>query len=140
MSNYILLYRGTSLVDKAIEWETYGAYSHAAMTDGTIIWESANGIGVRKRPYLPEPNRDIFQIDAPPTVIAWAASHEGEPYSYQKDLDIFLRKQPHVDGWICSEFVAEAFSQCGYPLLLRIPSYKVTPTLLSYSPCLTLCC
>jgi hypothetical protein len=38
----------------------------------------------------------------------------------------------------CSELVSTIYDRAGLPLLSRIPPYKVHPTLLSYSPRLTL--
>ena len=141
----ILLYRGTSAIDRLIQWQTRSVYSHAAIwqPNGNII-ESANGIGVRVRAVpkgISAEEADIF--DVPATEAQWMRAIDfchaelGCKYDWI-GIARFITRRPGGDDnrWFCSELVAAAFVAAGLPLLERIQPWAISPGLLAVSPLL----
>jgi hypothetical protein len=101
---------------------------------------------------------DCYEIpgmipEAQRLVWAFHASQLGKKYDYRGVLRFISRRSvmaagsapapgadpyPDVDRWFCSQIVAQAFNYAREPLL-RAPSYRVSPTMLTYSPLLKLC-
>jgi len=145
----ILLYRGTSLIDRLIKWQTRSMYSHAAilLPNGNII-ESYPGIGVRLREskingwdFDCDLNCFVDLYDVPEATpaqwlraIDFCYAENGAGYDW-KGIARFVTRLPGGDPqrWFCSELVAAAFRAAGVPLLARIEPWAVSPELLSIS-------
>jgi len=146
----ILLYKGKSLISKAIQWRTWGIYSHAAwwMRDGSVIeaWHKG-GVSHSESPatlHTPGTQIDLFDfchIDAvsPPRSESFLLSKVGRKYDFKAVLRgfTFHLNRDNPDKWFCSELCHAAAVAGGLPLLSRIPDWKIDPTKLSYSPHLT---
>lgn len=143
----ILLYRGKSLISKAIKWQTFGPYSHAAwwMRDGTVIeaWHKG-GVTHNDSPatiHTPGTEIDVFDF-ADPAAISHDIAEQflldqvGKKYDFRPVLSGFTLRlnRNNPDKWFCSELGHAAARIGGYPLLARVPDRKIHPTLLSYSP------
>lgn len=121
---------------KAIQFFTWSEYSHVdiVLTDGKLFGARGDGVKIR------EPwgcyDRIIRKIsDAPESIIDKALTQEGKPYDYTALLGFLARRDWTKDcSWFCSELVAWAFSEEGYPLLNADNYYRITPRDLLLSP------
>jgi hypothetical protein len=140
----ILLYKGKSLISKAIQWQTFGPYSHAAWWcwDGTVI-EAWHKGGVSHNPspatlHTPGTEIDVFNIPGVNDAVVAALLREeiGKKYDFAPVLRGFpLRlNRDNPDKWFCSELVFDKVRKSGIDLLREVPAFKVHPTLMSYSP------
>jgi len=146
----IALYRGTSLVSKAIQFQTRSPYSHAGyiFPDQTII-EAWHIGGVRRNEHIgsvhtPGTVIDLFEPSIPMTGYECAAIEEfltaqvGMKYDFRSVVRFMSRVQASAnDKWFCSELVFAAFLYINRVLLKRIDASCVSPALLSLSPCLS---
>lgn len=129
----IALYRGKSMISKAIRWQTRSDYSHAAWVcpDFSVI-EAWWPHGVR---HVADP----FLLHTEDTEIdLWAVS--GLTAQQEREVERFLRLQlgkrydmrgvfqflsrrpcPQNERWFCSELVAAALDLAGAPLLHAAP-------------------
>lgn len=146
----IALYKGISPLSRAIRFMTWSDYSHAAWVDPETrtLFESTISHGVQSTP-----NYDVGHTDGTPVelysihytaeqiqkVRKFLYNQIGKKYDLPGLLGFLSRKNmDNPDAWFCSEIVFAAHLEAGMPLLSRIPAYKVTPAMLSYSPLLTL--
>ena len=143
----ILLYKGKSLISKAIRWRTWGDYSHAAwwLRDGSVVeaWHKGGVQRVDSPSTLHQPGTeiDVFDFrgaDIPvchPAAEKFLLDQVGKQYDFAAVLRGFtfrlMRENP--DRWFCSELCHAAAKAGGLPLLSRVSDWKVHPTLLSYS-------
>jgi uncharacterized protein YycO len=142
----ILCYRGTSLLSKAIKAFNWGEYSHVAALNtvtGEII-EAWHPGGVRKvtlknHRHTPGTVVDVYRVPGSLDAERFWTALEGEvgkKYDFKGILGFLARSKTQSDrAWFCSELVFAVAAQTG-TLLLHCPAYKVSPTLLSYSPLL----
>jgi uncharacterized protein YycO len=142
----ILCYRGTSLLSKAIRAFNWGDYSHVAALNtatGEII-EAWHPGGVRKvtlakHGHTPGTVVDVYRVEADLDAAAFWQMLEGElgkGYDFKGILGFLARSRTQSDqAWFCSELVFSVAAHHG-ALLLNCPAFKVSPTLLSYSPLL----
>ena len=140
----ILLYRGTSTIDRLIQWQTRSPYSHAAIwLPSCSVVESANGIGVRHRvACTDDATADVFEVPSA-TAAQWMRAIDfctaeiGCKYDWI-GIARFLTRKPggDPDKWFCSELVAAAFEFAGVPLLERIEPWAISPGLIAISPLL----
>ena len=143
----IALYKGTSALSRAIRWRTWSEYSHAAWVcdDGSVI-EAWRG-GVRHVPSIHAQHTqgteiDLFAVEMT-TEKKWAVQEFlirqiGKPYDYGAILGFMTRaKSENPEKWFCSELIFAACQSAGVALLKRIPTWQVSPGLLSISPLLT---
>jgi len=140
----ILLYRGTSAIDRLIQWQTRSPYSHAAiwMPNASVI-ESANGIGVRHRmACVDDATADVFTVPGATAAhwmraIDFCTAEIGCKYDWI-GIARFITRKPggDPDRWFCSELVAAACRAGGFPLLARIEPWAISPGLLAVSPLL----
>ena len=142
----IALYKGTSALSRLIRWQTWSEYSHAAWVfpDGSVI-EAWKG-GVRHAPgiltqHTQGTDVDLFTLEL--TVEQrWAIqdfliAQIGKPYDYAGILGFLAAaKTENPEKWFCSELIFAACKSTRIDLLRRVPSWKVSPGLLAYSPLL----
>lgn len=138
----IALYRGVSPASRVIEWVTRGPYSHAAWVcrNGRVI--EARFSGVRSVESIDAEHTDgtpveLYEIPGCDAVAAerFLEQQIGKLYDYRTMFGFFTRT--HDDNpwaWICSELVFAAIRAGGVDLLKRVEAWKVSPTMLSYSP------
>ena len=140
----ILLHKGTSIVSKLIKWQTRGAYSHAS------IWIPEANKQIEAREFanvqmsfvedwdivdafeVPQMTKEQWMI-----AIGFCKHHLGQKYDWWA-IARFITRSPGVENqkWFCSELVFEALKRSGVNLLRSIPSWKVSPAMLGYSPLL----
>jgi len=149
---YILQYQGTSLISRTIKAITWGRFSHSAIgnSDGWIV-EAWEGSGVD---HVPSPWRNhksrtpisVYGLDTTPEIMKsiWTAAMEEvrNQYDYLSLLGFLpgLRALWKDDEykWFCSHLVAHACKAGGAPLFSPVaPLYKISPSLIPYSPKLT---
>jgi len=144
----IALYKGTGWLSKAILFMSRGGYSHAAMVlnNGSIIEAFAPG-GVRTRTGVGDgiyanTYVDVFDVNTSVEqdiiIQEFLEKQIGKGYDYLAILG-FVFHTTHegriqYGRWICSELVFAAFQKAGINLLERVECWKVSPTILSYSP------
>jgi uncharacterized protein YycO len=140
----ILLYKGKSLISKAIRWRTWGPYSHAAwwLEDGTVIeaWHKG-GVTHSESPATLHTPGTVIDVFGVPGIYSFAVEQflkeqVGKQYDFAAVLRGFTFRldRANPEKWFCSELVHSAAIAGGVPLLERIPPWKVDPTKISYSP------
>ena len=151
MNGYICFYKGKSFVSGVIKWFTWGEYSHVAymFENGELIeawhkggvvhrmsWLEGHKAGtVIERYKITGMDEEHEQI-----MVAFLKSQVGKKYDYRGLFGFLGRKAiENALKWFCSELIMEATKKAGIPLLLRVPSYKVSPTQENTSPLLELC-
>lgn len=144
----IVFYRGTGIINRAIRFFSRGGYSHVAiiLKDGSII-EAYPFKGVRRRSGI----KDEIKKDTTIETYMVPASHEecisieqflisqlGKKYDYLSVFGFILyatkESRKASQKWFCSELVFAAFQKANINLLERVDAWKVSPSLLSYSP------
>lgn len=145
----ILLYKGKSLISKAIQWQTFGPYSHASwwLRDGTVVeaWHKG-GVSHNESPatlHTPGTEIDVFGIQGVSMehrflIEQYVKEEIGKQYDFAPVLRGFpLRlNRDNPNKWFCSELLFSKVRKAGIDLLREVPAFKVHPTLLSYSPLL----
>jgi hypothetical protein len=147
----IALYKGRSLISRAIRCFTWSPYSHAAWIDTTAncVIEAWSGrvrrVADMSNQHTPGTAVDIFYVDVTreqdSKIAAFMQAQVGKRYDYRGVIHFITRRSENASGqtrWFCSELVHAAYRSAGIELLSRIPDYKVSPGLLSYSPLLRL--
>lgn len=146
------LYRGTSLLSRAIQWRTWSCYSHASWICRDRqhcyeAWKEGVTYGRIDAHHKPGTVIDLFEVDLPRKyhyaeaefyreVEKHLATQLGKKYDIRGLLSFVSRREKqNQDRWFCSELVFWALEQAG-ALLLRAPAYKVAPGTLSLSPLL----
>ena len=123
---------------QVIRWATWSPFSHVdlVLEDGRLLGATArHGVIIRD----PEPTTDCarFQVNAPPAILAAARSQIGRPYDWPGIFGWGLRRNwQEDDSWFCSELIAWAFQEAGFPLLRAEHAYRITPRDLLISPLL----
>lgn len=131
------------IVSAVIRWATWSTISHVdfVIEGGYLLGARTDG-GVQIRP----PNYTKFSRlvryeveDAPDSIIHTAKTQTGKPYDYGAISDfLFHRDWEKKTRWFCSELVAWAFEENGYPLLNTNRLDRITPRDLTLSPFLKL--
>lgn len=142
----ILLYRGTSAISRAIQFQTRSKYSHAAwaLDDGSIVeaWHSG-GVRHQSSPFANHtPGTEIDVYDVPSLDPAARAAIEtflfselGSGYDFDSVLRFLLRRAasgPSAEKWFCSELVHAALRHVGQPLLAA-EDWEIAPGHLPWS-------
>ncbi len=145
----IALYRGKSWISKAIQWQTRGPYSHAAviLPDDSIIeaWHSPSRVRSIKRlgdGHTPGTKVDVFNVETSERqrddISVYLYQQVGKKYDFMAILRFISRRhRNNPNRWFCSELVFSAFAHAGINLLARTESYEVSPVMLARSPLLT---
>ena len=141
----VAFFKGTDFVSKTILFISRGGFTHAeiVLDDGTSIGSKAF-----KGVHLTENALDNSEIVATFDVKTTARQKDiiesflrdqiGKKYDYLSIIGFVVyasgdgRKQ--YGKWFCSELVFAAFKKAGIRLLQRVEPWKVSPTILSYSP------
>ncbi len=144
------LYRGKSLISRAIQWRTWSVYSHAAWIDpaNESVYEAWFPEGVRHvsdihTGHTPGTTVDIYNVegltqDHMAAVRRWLTTQLGKPYDRWAILGFLVRRDlADESAWVCSELVYQAFAYAGLPLLAPgTKADRVSPGVLSLSPLL----
>jgi uncharacterized protein YycO len=147
----LAFFKGKSLTSRLIGWFNWGPYSHVAWYrgEGELV-EAWQGVGVAESNiagglHTSGTQVDLFRIVALTDEEAevmddFCVRQIGKKYDLFGCLHFISRRPPYIadqDRWFCSELVATAAAAAGRPLLERVPPWKVSPSMLSYSPLLT---
>jgi hypothetical protein len=141
----LALYKGTSIVSQAIKFFSWSEYSHASwVTENGGEYESWDGVGVQYSAKFGAAHTkgtfvDLFNIKITSqetyNLELFFKSQIGKKYDYKGILGFLMRKDyESVEKWFCSELIMEGFIKINNPVLKNIPSYKVYPGMLAYSP------
>lgn len=123
-----------SLALRAFLWSKW---SHCVIVDDDVVIEANATDGVVERPYLEFAKNtskiELIKVPVPSeavkeAVLAAARSQVGKEYDWIGLLGLGLRNERLSSRrrWFCSELIAWAFDQAGYPLL-RIKPWRVSP-------------
>ena len=155
----ILLYKGTSVISKLIQWRTKSLYSHVAVVVGAemnLAIESNTGsqAGVRALDLrkLDTKTIDVFRVKPgnafkPEQVISYLVKCLGSQYDFAGVLWLGVLKTLNLQekanrfqidrDYFCSELVYEAFKSAGLDIVPQIGSAETTsPGDISRSPIL----
>jgi len=141
----LAFYRGTSLLSRFIRWKSRGKYSHAAIlfSNGECLeaWHATNS--VRWITNLGDGHTNGTQVDIfdLPESLNEAAAKDfaqqqiGKKYGL-KEVLMFLTNTSgdNPNNWFCSEIALAIARAGGINLLARVDAYKVSPSMLSWSP------
>jgi hypothetical protein len=135
----------SSHVIRTFTWSDYSHIEFALDTGflGALGWggKSKSGIkyksGVQIRPfdYNPSCEYQAAEVDVPnenikQQILKFAVSQLEKPYDWTAIVGMGLHRDWHEkDSWFCSELVAEAFLEGGYPLIREYVN-RVTPGML----------
>ncbi|MEO8206753.1 MAG: hypothetical protein ABI615_11275 [Chthoniobacterales bacterium] len=143
----LALYKGTSLLSRAIQWQTRSEYSHAAflLSDGSVIeaWQCG---GVLHNAHIGTAHEDGTPVDVftikgltrsmEHDLIGLLTEELGKRYDFAGILGFIDRvKQPVDDKWFCSELVFAKLEEVGIRLLSRIVAAEVNPGHLRLPTC-----
>ncbi|MEW4983088.1 MAG: hypothetical protein AB1Y26_07635 [Cycloclasticus sp.] len=141
----LAFYKGKSLSSRLIRRKTRGKYSHVGIifSDGRILeaWFSTNS--VRWIDNLSDGHTegtevDIFEINGQVDEAAglkFALKQVGMPYGHMKIIRFMTyTNRGNPFNWICSEIALALVRTAGVSLLARVEAYKVSPSMLSWSP------
>lgn len=127
----ILLYGGTDLVSRAIQFRTWSDVSHIEIFigDGQSV-ASRNGIGVGRYPLRTEGLRRVYRVKACfdfEKAMRWFWTVDKTPYGWADLLRFYLIDVP-TRGLICSEFADLFFRNGDLPLFnTNYPEGAVCP-------------
>jgi len=141
----LAFYKGKSLVSRLIRWKTRGKYSHVAIMfdDGRILeaWHAPSSVRWIKSlcdGHTAETPVDIFTITPDLDEVAaieFAQRQVGKEYGFLKILKFLTNTSgDNPDTRICSEIALAVARAGGVDLLARVGAYKVSPSMLSWSP------
>lgn len=144
----VYLYRGKSLVSKAIQFQTRSPYSHVAFQFAEYeIYEAWHIGGVRKLRYATEGHSpgtaiDVCRVHLPPDFSVdkareFAEEQVGKGYDFKSVWRFLSRRSVALDDrWFCSEYLL-ATCEAGGAELLRILPSMATPRDVDISPLLS---
>lgn len=143
----IALYKGKSLVSRAIEFLTRSPYSHAAflLNDGTVIeaWQpTVRHVASLSAQHTPGTPVDIFGFNPGLSVlqesqlITLALKDVGTPYDYKSVLRFVTKRRGDASKkkLFCSEQVFQRCKDVGVELLLNTEAWECPPDWLARSP------
>lgn len=133
---------GSGWEDAIVRAVTWSDIAHLGflLPDGMVIDATpAHGVALRQ----PDPENELFVFDVvvPAPVIeaavAYARTQISRPYDWSAVIGVGLHRDwRRPDSWDCSELVAAAFEQAGFPLLRADHLNRITPRDLLMSPLL----
>jgi len=146
----LAFYRGRSPVSRLIRLVNWGPYSHVAVGcfETGHVWEAWHRGGVSRvdswdANHTANTLVDLFAVhvttEQRALITGFLNSQVGKPYDFLGCLHFVTRRPEYAWQqrlWFCSELAHAAFIAGGIHLLARVPSYKVYPAMLSYSPLL----
>lgn len=143
----VALFRGKSLISRAIQWQTRSPYSHAAflLPDGRVL-EAWHQGGVR----CVAPNDghekgtiiELYTVEGlnparSDLALRFAMAQVGKEYDFSSVFRFVSRRQERraaAGKWFCSELVFAALQKGGVNVLDRIQPWAVSPGMLACSP------
>ena len=118
---------------------TWARFSHVdfVLPDGRLLGARGfGGVTIREPGEYSRCQR--FRVAAPVSVLDIAASQIGKPYDWGAIAGFATRRNwQDPQRWFCSELIAWAFQEAGFPLLRTMDSHKISPRDLLLSPYLT---
>jgi uncharacterized protein YycO len=141
----VLLFRGTGLVQRLIEWQTRGPYCHAALLlpDGQQIEAWTDGVDIRPTFQAHGCVVDRFTVEATDeqvrSITEFAEGEIGCHYDWWGDFCFVTRMHkgaPDAKRWFCSELVYASLVAGGIHLFRATEAFEVSPSLLGRSPLL----
>ena len=127
-----------SIPGNAVKLFTWSWAPHVdfVLPDGSLLGARPScGVAVVAR--APARRVERFEVDAPDAVLANARSQVGRPYDWAGVLGVALHRDWRAtDSWFCSELIAWAFAEAGYPILRSDTVDRITPRDLLLSPLL----
>lgn len=143
----IRLVSGDGFASDVIKWYTSSPFSHVEFwtPEGYLGSQAPGGVALRPFNYTTYDSVEFRQYTLPPEaeskLMAWATSQIGKGYDWLAIAALPLHRDwRSEEDWYCSEFVAEAFEQAGYPILAPGTAItKVTPRDVALSPLLQPC-
>lgn len=142
--------RGTGLGGAVVRWATWSWCAHVGfkLDDGTII-DATPEFGVAHRDAVDDETTKYYAVDQTgmyhgvPTVtnydkdlMRWLTMQIGKPYDWTAIYGMAFRRDWHKPTrWFCSELVAGAWADVGYPLVIDDGKIdRITPRDLLLSP------
>jgi uncharacterized protein YycO len=143
------LYRGHSILSRAIQFQSRSPYSHAAwIFDNQSVVEAWIPDGVRYsthfcKGHTPGTVIELFDFIEPLTeaehsqIAGFLMGQRGRRYDYLGVLKFLSRRRAtEDDSWFCSELVFAACLSAGRRLLSGVEPWRVYPGMLAMSPLL----
>lgn len=127
--------RNEKIGSRLIRWFTWSKYSHVdiVIAGNEVIGARFDGVKIRTSKDLDSVR---FNVDAPDSVIGEMITQIDKKYDWLALFGfLFRRKWEDENKWICSELVAWAFKESGYPLV-RSDVWRITPEDILKSPLL----
>lgn len=150
-----LAYHGTSLISRAIQFQTWAGInppgvSHIAIRHGdgsvTEAWQgSVQHVESYKTLHKKGTKVDVYKYINPPSILhtcmanLWLVKQVGKPYDYMGIVHFMDRHDINDAGkWFCSKLAMAYSEKLSCPVFnpATTPEYKVTPVMFTYSPML----
>lgn len=143
---YLLFFKGKSSISKAIRFFTWGKYSHVSLIYKYNIYEAWWPDGVRKCTinelnHSQNTHIDVYKLNIDVTtddkfkLIQFFDEQVGKDYDLPGIFGFLTRRKfEKNDRWFCSELITYGFNTILKKKIINAESYKVSPTILSYSP------
>ena len=145
----ITFHRSNSIISKVIRYVTRGKYSHVAviLNDGSVI-DARPFQGVKRHRNINCCNKgdtvEIYDVKLTPNqekiIEQFLIKQICKKYDYFSVFNFTLHateKNRKLKGkWFCGELTFSAFKKAKCNLLNNVDGWKVSPTILSYSPLL----
>jgi hypothetical protein len=136
----INFYKSTGIIDYFIKLFSRGKYCHCNITINGITYEAIPFNKVRKFSLVVTDEIDSFSINLTPVqeqnLIKFYEKQLGKGYDYFSVIGFILysNNRRKSGKWFCSELVASGLFKVGCNVLKRVPAFKLSPVILSYSP------
>jgi uncharacterized protein YycO len=147
------LYKGHSLLNKLVRFFSRGEYNHAALIfddDSCIEADPFKGVYFHKKYYDDIDQKNyiikIYEIKQTPkqskTIESFAKDQVGKKYDFRAFLGFlfYTTKETRKERgkWTCSELVFASFQKAHINLLNQVSAWKVSPSMIGFSPKLIL--
>ena len=120
---------------------TWSWCAHVGFALGGHVLDATPEYGVSLRAITPGDDDAYFRVNINPDlsekVLDMAGTQIGKPYDFRGALGVGLHRDWQDENrWFCSELVAWAFKEAGYPILRTEHLSRITPRDLLLSPLL----
>lgn len=135
----IRLFHSAGFYSRVIQCRTWSEWNHVAfvMEDGGMLGALSQGVCIQYKDDDAIYTQD-FVVNVPQFDWVWLNAQIGKPYDWSAIYGMAFNRDWHSENsWFCSELVAAAFEQSGYPLLRIGQENRVTPRDISISPLLS---
>ncbi len=150
VTRHILLYQGVSLFSRAIQWQTWGKFSHVAIVrrDYRIVDAWKGGVRLIDDPMEGHSNNTRIWLadvripeDLEHAIDPLLNAAEGKDYAYGQFFNFLRRREPRafrgmtcnmvppdeIPSFVCSGLAQYAFCRAGWPLVQKA-WYKTDPS------------